>query len=273
MLAPRELPPEYAAWNRRHAAPLGPAWWRRLLRSRLWPLAVSLRRRPPPALVRALGPFAFQDNSLARAFEYPWCAEVLAVRPGMRVLEVGAGASGLQWVLARGGAHVTSVDPLVPAPDGHDWTVTPAALRRLDRALGGGVRFVHDDLPGARLPSQGFDRIACISVVEHLAPADAAALMAEVGRLLAPGGRAAFTVDLFLGCAPFTPAPRCRWGHNVDVKALVDRSGLALTLGETSELLGHPDFDAGRVLSHLRHERLCLADVMTQCLVLERPAR
>src|SRR4051812_24925362 len=99
MLAPRALPQHYIDWNRRNGAPAG-----RILRGG----RLLGRTR---AGVRWRGPFAWQENNSTRAFEFPWAYEQITSRNGpLRVLEIGGGVSGLQFVLAREGHRVTNID-------------------------------------------------------------------------------------------------------------------------------------------------------------------
>ena len=61
---------------------------------------------------RSCGPFAWQSNNSIRKFEYPWAYHTIR-RQGshLRVLEVGGGLSGLQFVLAAEGDEVINLDP------------------------------------------------------------------------------------------------------------------------------------------------------------------
>jgi SAM-dependent methyltransferase len=280
MLAPRTLPPEYVAWNLEHRAPSGPTWWSSLLDSKIFGkfahppapgrLAWRYRMNLPRALMRGIGPFGFQSNSRSRMFEYPWCFFATPLSAGMRVVEIGAGASGLQFVLALRGLDVTSVDPLVNPSETVDWVFSADDFERLNRAFGARVRFVQDYLERAALDRDSYDRVFSISAFEHI-PAEAArSLMHEVRRVLRPGGSFVATIDLFLDCQPFSSASRNKYGSNISVRNLVEDSGLVLKIGTTSELHGYSEFDPNEIWRR-RYEFLVVRDVMTQCLVLEKP--
>jgi 2-polyprenyl-3-methyl-5-hydroxy-6-metoxy-1,4-benzoquinol methylase len=280
MLAPLVLPAAYADWNRTHRAPVGPRWWSRLLSSKRlgrfsYPIAPGRfawqhRMRLPGALMRAIGPFGFQANSATRAFEYPWAVFATPLSPGMRVVEVGAGASGLQFVLASQGLQVTSVDPLINSSDTVEWTFSGADFRRLNRAFGGKVRFLQTHLENAALKPGTYDRVVSISALEHMSPDTAGALIAEARRILAPGGYFIATIDLFLDCAPFASQPANQYGSNISVRQLAEGSGFVLTTGTTSELHDYPQFDPQAILGRAK-ELLVVNGVMTQCLVLRKP--
>jgi SAM-dependent methyltransferase len=263
LLAPKLLEERYAAWNRRWGAPHGSPRWRRLLRRSLWEL---------PPFSRLVGPFAFQPNSSTRTFEYPWAYHAGATGRGAVALDVGGALSGFAVALARGGARVTVVDPFVD----YGASVAPvrdpdAAFRRLNRRFGTSVLLRRTDLPGAGISSGSVDCIYCLSTLEHLGEPAIESTLAEARRVLRPGGRLVATLDLFLNLAPFTRRPANRFGRNLSVAGLVERSGLALVLGRREELLGFPEFDPESVLSDL--ERYLIAEeypVLSQALVLAK---
>lgn len=269
MLAPATLPDHYRAWNARHGAPFGAAWWRQVCStpggSHVW----KRRFRFPAALMRAIGPFGFQANNSTRVYEYPWVYEAIGPAPGMKVVDVGSGASGLPFVLANEGVEVTAVDPLPEVPGADQWVFTQRDYARLNRAFGNTVRYIPKFLEQAGLPAGGFDRVVCISVIEHVDPGVVPPLMQEVHRLLRPGGVFITTIDLFIDCAPFTDRPTNQWGSNMDVRRLVECSGLTLATGTESELCGYPSFDPAAILA--RKERLLIGGpALTQLVVLRK---
>jgi SAM-dependent methyltransferase len=273
MLARRELPKAYVSWNEAHKAPNGPGAWESFLRVRLRGKGLVLRRktRLPSLLLKAIGPFGFQLNNRTREFEYPWCYFRSDLAEGMSALEIGGGLSGFQFVLAREGVRVTSVDPLVPPPGGHQWGFPEGDFARLNAVFADGrVRFIRDYVENARLEREAFDRIFCISVLEHIPEQNLVSLMRECCRLLRPGGRLLATIDLFLDCAPFTAKRSNWWGENISVKRMIDASGLTLVHGVPEELHGFESFsvDAIRASRAQFFER---GGVLTQCVILEKP--
>ena len=53
---------------------------------------------------------------------------------------------------------------------------------------------VKDDITRTQLPSESFDVVLCLDVLEHLSFADQEKAIAEIGRLLRPGGRLIATI-------------------------------------------------------------------------------
>jgi len=213
------------------------------------------------------GPFGFQLNNETRLFEYPWVYSSISPAPGMSALEIGGGLSGLQFVLAREGVHVTNVDP-GQGSSGVGWPVDERAIAGLNRVMGTSVRLVPDTLQGAALPSNHFDVVYSVSTIEHIASADHRTLVEEIVRVLRPGGRCVFTVDLFLNLAPFTDRAENEFGVNVDIAALCERSGLSLAVGDRSQLLGFPEFSPRAVLASLERTLFSAYPALAQCFVL-----
>jgi SAM-dependent methyltransferase len=241
-----------------------------MLATRFYPLLNDARFRMPRWLMRSLGPFAFQENCATRTFEYPWVQAAAELRPGMRVLDIGAGASGLQFVLAAEGCEVVSVDPLVNPDETVDWVFTEREFQRLNRAFGSRVKFIRKTVEEAGLEESSIDRALAVSVLEHVPDEACLSIVREVARVLKPGGLFVLTIDLFLDCAPFTERRANRWGENRDVRAMVEASGLRMRTGKPSELCGFIEFKPGAILA-AKDRHLRVGDVMTQCVVLEKP--
>lgn len=119
--------------------------------------------------------------------------ERLGVEPGDRLLDLGAGGGRHAFEAMRRGAEVTALDA-----DGAEVKDVAWMMREMEtddeavRCSGGlGVAVVGDAL---RLPfSDGsFDRVIAAEVLEHI-PDDRGA-MAELARVLRPGGTMAVTV-------------------------------------------------------------------------------
>jgi SAM-dependent methyltransferase len=109
----------------------------------------------------------------------PLAAEELA--GARRVLDVGCGEGQIARLAARGGAAgVVGVDPA--------WAQVAEA-----RARGGGPSYARAE--AARLPfaDASFDAVVACLVFEHIEAVDDA--LAEVGRVLAPGGRFLFFLN------------------------------------------------------------------------------
>jgi len=272
----KQLPAEFEAWNEQWGAPFGYAGNRSYKAGR-GPYS-SIRKALKDPANPEFGPFGFQNNSYTRIYEYPWAFLTAKLEPGMRVLDVGGGISGFQYVAAKEGCEVVNVDPTA-RPDYNSWSdpgfvdLTPAQHDALNKVFDTNVRLVADRLQDTDLEKGSFDRIFCLSVLEHVDPDEADAVLAAAAKLLKPGGQAVLTVDLFLDLKPFGVLDRNQWGINHNVANLVKNSGLELVHGDPRELLGFPEFDLDRVVSLIPELLLSQAyPVMTQTLVLQRQA-
>lgn len=260
MIGRRQLPAHYEAWNRRWGAPYGrPA--RHLIRSQ------KVRFQSP----RVVGPFGFQpDNSNTRRFEYPWAYHAVPLKPGMRAVEIGGSLAGLQFVLAKDGVKVVNVDPGERAA--HGWPVNQDSIARLNRAFGTDVELCNCYIEEAGLADGEVDLVYSISTIEHIPIELLPSILTEVNRILAPGGRFVLTVDLFLDLEPFSYETENITGRNVDVRWLVEMSGLELEQGERSELYGYPEFDPKRIMGNLfTFEYGHYYPGLAQALVLVKP--
>jgi cyclopropane fatty-acyl-phospholipid synthase-like methyltransferase len=108
--------------------------------------------------------------------------EFLDLRPGARLIDVGAGAGAAALMAASRGANVLAID------------VSPAmaariAARAKDAAMADRVHACVMDGMTLGLPGARFD--AAISIFGVILFPDAAAGMREIARVLKPGGRAA----------------------------------------------------------------------------------
>jgi SAM-dependent methyltransferase len=116
------------------------------------------------------------------------------VRPGDRVLDLGCGFGRHAFEAYRRGAHVVAVDRSADEVD----QVTAmframAAAGEADPAMT--ARAVRGDLLALPFPDGAFDVVMASEVLEHI-PADELA-MAEIARVVRPGGRVAVTVPRF----------------------------------------------------------------------------
>jgi SAM-dependent methyltransferase len=128
-------------------------------------------------------------------------ADVAAVAPdGARVLEVGCGPGHLSARLAHHGFDVTGLD-LDPA-------MIARARANADRPGNGDRRrpsFLVGDVAALAFPDGSFDLVVSTLSVHHWA--DPAAGLAEIGRVLRPGGRALIW-DFRPGVRPHPFGPR-----------------------------------------------------------------
>jgi SAM-dependent methyltransferase len=129
----------------------------------------------------------------SRLWEYPFAVLAADVRAGMACADVGCGSTPFTVYLARQpGVSVTGFDPDVFAEGTRAaaFGVSAAFIQRtgLDiRACG---------ITRLDAPSNHFDRVFCLSVIEHLDADTARRGMREMARVLKPGGRLVVTVDV-----------------------------------------------------------------------------
>jgi SAM-dependent methyltransferase len=119
--------------------------------------------------------------------------DVVGVAPtGGRVLEVGCGPGRLSIRLARLGLDVTGLD-LDPA------MIERAKANAGHSSDGRGLSFVVGDVASLAFPDASFDLVVSTLSMHHWA--DPAAGLAEIDRVLRPGGRA-FVWDFRPGAVP-----------------------------------------------------------------------
>lgn len=213
-------------------------------------LAIDLRQQPrwfQPLLRRSrrLQSWTGYDH-WSRRWEYPWAilAAELGDRPG-RMLDVGGGGSPFSRYLARAGHESHVADPSLDrgssfvcvAGKSVAQNVRSVAKRALFRAAGinslwglpqhdGGSPVRYAACPADHLvyPDAHFDRVFCLSVMEHIPTTIWDACMREFGRVLRPGGRLVITLDMT------TPEADRRL-----YRRLVDGTDL--------QLIGEPDYE------------------------------
>jgi ubiquinone/menaquinone biosynthesis C-methylase UbiE len=109
-------------------------------------------------------------------------AELLAPRPGERVLDAGTGTGNVALALLARGAQVVGVDFCADALE-------------ICRRKAPAAQFLPGDLTGnLELDDASFDKLACCNVIYTLSPAAQRNAVAELCRVLKPGGAAAITV-------------------------------------------------------------------------------
>ena len=119
----------------------------------------------------------------------------LGLAPGERLLDLGCGFGRHAFEAARRGADVVALDAGRDEVEGV--VATFVAMIEAGELVAGEVRAaaVQGDALHLPFPDGSFDRVICAEVLEHI-PDDRAA-MAELARVLRPGGTMAITVPRF----------------------------------------------------------------------------
>jgi SAM-dependent methyltransferase len=249
MLARRQLPKQYRQWNRSWGAPFGRHQAKVEMLGLLGPSRKQAILHTPPVR-RATGPFALQENTSTRTYEYPWAYHQLAELGISRILEIGGALSGFQFVMAKEGHEMHNVDPFFDYGDGA-YDIDPISEHAsLNRLFGTNVVLHRATLPEASLTGT-FDAVVCISTIEHLSPPDIEATLKAVKDLVAPGGLVVLTIDLFLNLSPFSSRASNVWGANASVAAIDELLGWEMVTGDRRELFGYPEFSTDEILCRL----------------------
>lgn len=183
-------------------------------------LSVDLLEAPEAEEFRQLS----RDLTLQLGWHYlldlTWIAQRIE---GHTILDAGAGIGLMQWWLAQRGCDVISADRgqrvlpagLRPVLITGDYQVTPMSFRRRvkqavtsrSRRTGvGHVNMIHADLGNLPIESESVDCIVSVSALEHNDPDDLPDVVAELMRVLRPGGKLIATLaagksDWFLEAA------------------------------------------------------------------------
>lgn len=125
----------------------------------------------------------------------------IGIQPGWRVLDAGCGSGAfLPWITQLAGptGRVHGVD-LAPEH------VTLASERA--RYLAGSVEIRQGDLLALPYPDASFDAVWCANAVQYLSDDDLRRALAELCRVVRPGGRIAVK-ELDVGLITIRPGPR-----------------------------------------------------------------
>lgn len=163
---------------------------------------------PIRALVKGKGNFRITDMEPGKHWEYPYAVIKGEFRRGLRVIDCGAGKGLLQFYLAHLGCDVVSLDQTtfhskkllrvykflnrlgIPIKSDPSYFI-----RRSARKLGVEVDFVNNSIIGMPFDDESFDRVLCISVLEHIPRDIRKRALENLVRILGKGGRLVLTVD------------------------------------------------------------------------------
>jgi len=134
-----------------------------------------------------------------RCWEYPWILENGYFKVGLKCLDAGCGQSPLPAYLHGLGCEAHGLDYL--QGEKGNYPDTYGIPKEWIRMHDGIVSYHHGTMFDAPFADDTFDRITCVSVLEHiLTPADPHAhhpCLKELRRILKPGGLLIVTVDYF----------------------------------------------------------------------------
>lgn len=129
----------------------------------------------------------------SRLWEYPFALLAAELRPGLACADVGCGRTPFTVYLSRQpGLRVVGFDPdfFSGDPRGTAFGVSADFVRDT------GLEIRNCGMTRLDAPDDHFDRVFCLSVVEHLDAGTARRGMREMARILNPGGRLIVTVDV-----------------------------------------------------------------------------
>ena len=122
-----------------------------------------------------------------RIFEYPWAVLNTDLKITDSVLDAGGGDGPFQFYLAKRCKAVINIDNSKGALDR---AISTAQLFHYKMA------FVHDNLINHSLTENFFDKIYCISSIEHNPSDQIIPCVEELNRLLKPDGTLIITLDV-----------------------------------------------------------------------------
>ncbi len=141
-------------------------------------------------------------------WDNPWAISNANLKQGMKVLDCGSGRGVLQFYLASKGVEVHAVDishnrsklfkkiQQVLRNINIRYEPDPYIVhRKLNRKYHVNVRFKHESAESLSFPDNFFDRVFCISVIEHMGNGVLIRSIQEIERVLKPGGLLLLTFD------------------------------------------------------------------------------
>lgn len=149
----------------------------------------------------------------SRVFEYPWAIHMANLKSGHVVLDAGGGDGILQYRMAELASVVINIDLEQKMLD--KAKNSPMYERHKDSIL-----YKKGNLHNIPYPDQMFDRVVCVSVLEHIE--NPGKVVDECWRVLKRGGRLIVTMDV---------AECVRHNHTIDKRVaaqIVAKFGMTL---------------------------------------------
>ena len=126
-----------------------------------------------------------------RIFEYPWVySNLQPFSASDTLLDAGPGNTALQFLVSKEVKEVHSLDIY---PDFIEWIAKICEEKHFDNVFP-----KLDSILNAPYPDEYFDKVICISVLEHLPKTQVGLAIGELIRLVKPGGKIALTMDIAL---------------------------------------------------------------------------
>ena len=143
-------------------------------------------------LESCLGKTNFDSIHMTRWFEYPWVYDTLGpFNPEDVVLDAGPGNTALQFLISK---QVKEVHSLDLCQEYVDWTTKTKDERGFTNLF---PRF--GDILASPYPNDYFDKVICISVLEHIRKDKVSQAMTELVRMVKPNGKMVITMDVAYG--------------------------------------------------------------------------
>ncbi len=146
------------------------------------------------AVVTLGGPYlggvaSLEDRARNRSYQsmFHGLIDCMAPRPGEAILEVGCGAGSLVRLLAK---RLDGANPITAA-DVNPFLLREAAALAAADGVAEAIRFTHGNAEALPFPDHAFDCVYSVTVLEEC---DAGKAIAEIRRVLRPGGRAGIAV-------------------------------------------------------------------------------
>jgi SAM-dependent methyltransferase len=129
---------------------------------------------------------------------------------GARALDIGCGFGRWTRWLAQHGANAIGVDP------------TQGMLEAAGRASPDSIEYLKMSATALDFPDDHFDFVTCITVIQHLEPDEQEAAIAELARVLRPGGSAVVLDLIDLGDRGKIVYPRAapEWFRSYEARGL-----------------------------------------------------